>query len=555
MMKHLYFLAALSLLWAGSGCSDDSSDSGSGRYVFNPDARLYVEGRMIDIRPVTEGGAVYPQCDGCTFSGPIVALMEDGAYSCATSLRESRGVEYVWADYATLLRIGVATGIDPGPEWAPGKTRFQVGSTMFSIYTRPYETTGEKVAVPSGEGVSATLVFARSIVVEGVPAPPGTVIARSPAAHGRKISNPSIAIRDDGSYFVGCAGPHATGNSYYRSTDRGRKWELLSNPEYMNYCMTFIRPADPHTIYEMGVTAAKRGDIVIRKSEDGGRTWSSMTTLFEGDYHGAPSSYVVHEGRIWRAMGISPEDESRMSIIVVSIAEDADPMEPSNWTMTNALQGGPQNWIEGSGISYDNQRNFNQWQEGWLLLDPDGRLTVVTRVDESNRGDVAALIRVVDPNTITFDPVHDFIDMPGGGKRFTIRYDERTHKYWTLANPCYDEDRWRTHSGWYANRINPLYLRSRLVLCSSPDLRHWTMEKEVISSNNVFFHGFQYTDWVFDGEDMIAVIRTAFPESRGLPDRQHDANMLLFRRIENFRTGGFETAKIEYDQLGEGNGI
>ena len=118
-----------------------------------------------------------------------------------------------------------------------------------------------------------------------------------------------------------------------------------------------------------------------------------------------------------------------------------------------------------------------------------------------------------------------------------------------MVNPCYDEDRVRTHSGWYNNRIYPIFLRSRLVLCSSTDLRRWTVEKEAISSNNCFFHGFQYVDWVFDGDDIIAVSRTAFPETRGLPARQHDANFLTFHRISNFRNAGFETEHIGYDQL------
>lgn len=59
----------------------------------------------------------------------------------------------------------------------------------------------------------------------------------------------------------------------------------------------------------------------------------------------------------------------------------------------------------------------------------------------------------------------------------------------------------------------------------------------------------QYVDWVFDGDDIIAVSRTAFPETRGLPARQHDANFLTFHRISNFRNAGFETEHIGYDQL------
>ena len=50
----------------------------------------------------------------------------------------------------------------------------------------------------------------------------------------------------------------------------------------------------------------------------------------------------------------------------------------------------------------------------------------------------------------------------------------------------------------------------------------------------------------FDGEDIVCVIRTAMEESRGLPTRQHDANFLLFKRVEKFRqAGGAEPVLVE----------
>ena len=75
------------------------------------------------------------------------------------------------------------------------------------------------------------------------------------------------------------------------------------------------------------------------------------------------------------------------------------------------------------------------------------------------------------------------------------------------------------------------------MLCSE-DLRRWDVERIVIRSDNPFFDGFQYIDWQFDGDDLIAVIRLAVEEPRGLPNRQHDANFLVFKRIERFREPG-----------------
>ncbi len=45
--------------------------------------------------------------------------------------------------------------------------------------------------------------------------------------------------------------------------------------------------------------------------------------------------------------------------------------------------------------------------------------------------------------------------------------------------------------------------------------------------------GFQYVDWLFDGNDIIAVSRTAFNGARNY----HDANHLTFHRVRDFAHG------------------
>jgi hypothetical protein len=42
--------------------------------------------------------------------------------------------------------------------------------------------------------------------------------------------------------------------------------------------------------------------------------------------------------------------------------------------------------------------------------------------------------------------------------------------------------------------------------------------------------GFQYTDWVFDGADMVAAIRTSYNDAH----TYHDANYLTFMRVPEF---------------------
>lgn len=48
---------------------------------------------------------------------------------------------------------------------------------------------------------------------------------------------------------------------------------------------------------------------------------------------------------------------------------------------------------------------------------------------------------------MTFNPEKDFIKLPGAGKKFTIRYDKKSKKYWTLSNFILEKDRHNIDGG------------------------------------------------------------------------------------------------------------
>ena len=80
--------------------------------------------------------------------------------------------------------------------------------------------------------------------------------------------------------------------------------------------------------------------------------------------------------------------------------------------------------------------------------------------------------------------------------------------------------------------------RARNVLApplSSADLRHWTTETILLYHPSITDHGFQYPFFQFDGDDLIAAVRTAYDDGLGGADNQHNANFLTFHRFENFR--------------------
>jgi hypothetical protein len=70
-----------------------------------------------------------------------------------------------------------------------------------------------------------------------------------------------------------------------------------------------------------------------------------------------------------------------------------------------------------------------------------------------------------------------------------------------------------------------------LALVSSSDLKRWKVHTIVLQHPDRRHHAWQYVDWRFDGDDIVAVSRTAWGDSHNF----HDANYLTFHRINDFR--------------------
>jgi len=148
-------------------------------------------------------------------------------------------------------------------------------------------------------------------------------------------------------------------------------------------------------------------------------------------------------------------------------------------------------------------------------------------VETKPDGGKAAVIQISpDGRTAAFDPESGFIDLPGGAKKFTIRFDPASKLYWTLSNPVLPRHK----------DSNPGRVRNALALMSSKDLRHWTIRCILLYHPDIEKHGFQYVDWLFEGDDIIAASRTAHGQGANAAHNQHDANYLTFHRFGDFRT-------------------
>lgn len=388
--------------------------------------------------------------------------------------------------------------------------------------------------------VAVAFLPAKASDLAGEPAPtrppstqvPGVVITHSPASSGRYIGSPAIAVLTNGDYvaahdfFGPKSGEYERASSeVFRSSDRGNSWKKVAEISGAFWSSLFVHRG---ALYLLGLDR-HHGHIRICRSTDGGGTWTSPTNKGTGvlredvAYHTAPVPVIEHHGRLWRAvedaMGGSRWGE-RYRAGMLSAPADADLLDAASWTSSNFLPS-DRSW---------NGDDMGGWLEGNAVITRDGGIIDVLRVETRSCPEKAAVVNISpDGKKASFDPVTGFINFPGGAKKFTIRFDAKSDLYWSVASvvPVRLQKAGR-----------PGASRNTLALTYSKDLTNWTVGCVLLHHPDIAKHGFQYVDWLFEGDDIIAVCRTAYDDGGGGANNYHDANFLTFHRITNFRLAG-----------------
>jgi hypothetical protein len=250
------------------------------------------------------------------------------------------------------------------------------------------------------------------------------------------------------------------------------------------------------------------GDVVIRRSTDGGRTWTEPKNgksglLLPGRYHTSAVPLVIHRGRLWRAMEnsrfVGPGRDWETTALMMSVPVDADLLDAANWTVSDEL-------VSPAG--------YNNWREGNAVVTPAGEIVDLIRIHLGD--DKASLIHVSESGKhLTYNESRDLVDLPGGAAKFTVRFDAKSGLYWALVNKA----------------KNPSAGRNLLALVSSRDLRHWDTRDTLLFHEDRKGRAFQYVDWLFEGDDIVSVIRLAWDGAH----TAHDSNYIIFHRVHKFR--------------------
>lgn len=377
-----------------------------------------------------------------------------------------------------------------------------------------------RTSILTKAGLLSMLLVGSVPVVTAAVSPPGVVVTHSPASSKVYLGSPAIAVLPSGTYVVAhdTFGVNSTQNveELYQSRDRGRSWSKLAELKGQYWSSLFVHDG---ALYIVG-TSGFSGAPAIRRSLDDGKTWTvpldahSGLLADSGRYVSAPVPVIFQNGRVWRTM--ESVEKTGVWPFMMSAPADSDLLEAKNWTFSNRLA--PDGaWLGGK---------FKGWLEGNAVVAPDGSVVNVLRVYYNALPEKAALVTMNADGTVArFEADSGFVDMPGAGKKFTIRFDPETRLYWSLTNAVPD-----SYGGHNYERA-----RNTLALVSSPDLRNWTVRRTVLHHPDWDTHGFQYVDWQFDGDDIVSAVRTSFDDDEGGAHSQHDSNYITFNRIDNFR--------------------
>lgn len=506
-------------------------------FYFTTDTNWWATGtaddRWIGPTPSANDVTTTNGCDPCRAMGRDWRLPVDSEW---VSLTRSEHITNTLTAFSSNLKLpaGGHRDASTGQLLDAGTEAFYWSSTVSAITGKGVATAFENKSLCRSKDVYRGAGFSLRCIRNSKTDPPvpGVVIAHVPASLGYYIGSPSIVALSNGVLiashdFFGGPGAKPNGQAtsrVYKSIDEGTSWKIIAGLDGQSGSTLFVHNG---VLYIMGMGSGR--NIVIRKSVDQGDNWT--TGLLRkarhyspnSGYQSAPTPVAEYNGRIWKVMedwgGPEKTFAVRFRTFMMSAPVNSDLLDSASWVMSNPM-GYDSTYLDG---------DFGGWLEGNVVVAPDGQMLDIARVHTLNKtNEKAALIHISNDGTkASFDPSTGFVNMPGGAKKFTIRFDSVTNKYWTLSNYV---------PAPYTGITNLSRVRNTMALCSSTDLHTWKVVKIILQNDDIYYHGYQYPDWQFQGDDIIAVSRTSHTDAKGEgADSFHNANLLTFHRIKKFR--------------------
>ncbi|MEM7782989.1 MAG: sialidase family protein, partial [Planctomycetota bacterium] len=319
------------------------------------------------------------------------------------------------------------------------------------------------------------------------------------------VEDPAVTVLKDGTILASMTLGHKDKRddrqtTIFASQSGGKTWSKIATIDQLDGAS--ILPIDDQ-LFVTG-TNSKSGAFVISKSVDQGRTWSKLQVLDSKELFCHPQPLMRHSGRYWRSL-YSRESDRQLHLWILSAADESNLMDPASWQRSKTSVAIDKNILGGN-------REF--LIHGNVLPAPDGTIKCIATCGPDFIDRAGVLSVSADGSDVFFSGPENVISMPGGRTKFTIRYDEQSKKYWTVAN----------------QQSDPYAVRNVVVLASSEDLISWKIESVVWRHFETVNHGLRCIDWDFDGDDIAVVSGLAWKKPHRTP------NHLNFLRLRRFRS-------------------
>ncbi len=304
----------------------------------------------------------------------------------------------------------------------------------------------------------------------------------------------------------------------FRSDDKGKSWYHYSELFPCEWGTLFYHRG---YVYMLSVST-EYGDMLIGRSDDGGKTWGMPTVIHRGagrqsvpGWHKSSGKVVEYRGRLWCAYDYGAHKAGGHASCLISADTMSDLMDAESWSITESLRYNP-NW---EGATVGDNRGFI---EGTPVIGRDGALYNFLRYSMSrgtpNYGYAGMLKANADmpEKALEFEK---FTPFPGNHSKFDVVWDEISGRYYSIVS--------RIRNSECAGH------RNLLSLIASTDLSDWTTLCDLIdyTDRDPALHGFQYVSFSIENDDIVYLCRTATNGARSF----HDNNYVTFHRIEKFR--------------------
>lgn len=316
------------------------------------------------------------------------------------------------------------------------------------------------------------------------------------------------------------------------SADAGATWRPASQLNFYS-AVPWLHDGKLYLFANKGGTKYRNKDLVLLRSDDGGKTWTDPVRLFEGHFWNCHTGIVVKDQKLYWAMGDLSFGMSRRGPRAIAGDLSQDPMNPAAWRISNPVP------FPGIPASLGNPKFSDRgtWYLECNVIDVAGNLRILNTVKAFGQTttNLSGVFDLKDDGTKLTLEFIQFNPMPGGHLKFCVVYDEPSKLFWATSNYAVDGQGyiglWKNTEDEQGKKQFKTGGNDRrfLMLSYSVDGLNW-FQAGCVARAPKLSQSFMYGKLMVDGDDLAIIARSNINGPN-----LHDADSATFHRVKNFR--------------------